>query len=57
MGSGYTAWWNWFLGIDSWAPYKFKNSGSEFAAFGTIVRLSYRFKYDDFKNRKKVELS
>ncbi len=26
---GYTAWRNWFLGIDSWAPLKFKNSGSE----------------------------
>ena len=26
---GYTAWRNWFLGIDSWAPEKFKNSGSE----------------------------
>jgi len=25
---GYTAWRNWFLGIDSWAPYKFKNSVS-----------------------------
>jgi hypothetical protein len=25
---GYTAWRNWFLGIDSWAPSKFKNSGS-----------------------------
>jgi hypothetical protein len=27
--AGYTAWRNWFLGIDSWAPLKFKNSGSE----------------------------
>ncbi len=26
--AGYTAWQNWFLGIDSWAPSKFKNSGS-----------------------------
>ncbi len=25
---GYTAWRNWSLGIDSWAPYKFKNSDS-----------------------------
>ena len=25
---GYTAWRNWTLGIDSWVPYKFKNSGS-----------------------------
>jgi hypothetical protein len=24
---GYTAWRNWFLGINSWAPQKFKNSG------------------------------
>ncbi len=24
----YTAWRNWFLGINSWAPEKFKNSGS-----------------------------
>ncbi len=26
---GYTAWRNWFLGIDSWAPKKFKNLGSD----------------------------
>jgi hypothetical protein len=26
--TGYTAWWNWFREIDSWPPYKFKNSGS-----------------------------
>ncbi len=25
---GYTAWGNWFVGIDSWASLKFKNSGS-----------------------------
>jgi hypothetical protein len=29
LSYGYTAWRNWFLGIDSWTPYKFKNSGSE----------------------------
>jgi hypothetical protein len=26
---GYTAWRNWFLGSDSWALKKFKNSGSD----------------------------
>ncbi len=26
---GYIGWRNWFLGIDSWDPKKFKNSGSE----------------------------
>ncbi len=25
---GYTFWLNWFLGIDTWAPYNFKNLGS-----------------------------
>jgi hypothetical protein len=25
---GYTAWRNWFLGKDPWAPKKFKNLGS-----------------------------
>jgi hypothetical protein len=25
---GYIGWWNSFLGIDSWAPYTFKNTGS-----------------------------
>jgi hypothetical protein len=30
-GSGYIAWWNRFLGINSWAPSKFNNSGSGMA--------------------------
>ncbi len=30
MGArNYKAWWNWFLGIDSLAPHKVKNSGSD----------------------------
>jgi hypothetical protein len=35
----HTAWWNWFLEIDSWAPQKFKNSGSVevFMRPGSIV--------------------
>ncbi len=29
-----TAWRNWFFGIDSWTPLKFKNSGSEWGGGG-----------------------
>ncbi len=37
--TGYTAWRNWFLGIDSWAPKKCKNSGSNLLA---NCRVSFR---------------
>jgi hypothetical protein len=46
---GYIGWRNWFLGIDSWAPYKFKNSSSELEFLKSIgarnragTGLSYR---------------
>ncbi len=42
---GYTAWRNWFLGIDSKAPQKFKNSGSVQGAAQNHTLLPVASKY------------
>ncbi len=57
-GSGYTAW----RGIGSLELIlglliSLKIRAQSLPRLGTKARLSYRFKYDDLKNRKKVELS
>jgi hypothetical protein len=47
---GYTAWQNWFLGIDSWASSKFKNSGSAGGPVGTPYSSSVPSPHRMFKN-------
>ncbi len=37
----FIGWRNWFIGIDSWAPYKFKNSGFVFLGNLTVYNLLF----------------
>jgi hypothetical protein len=53
---GYTALRKWFLGIDSWAPSKFTNSGSDMPLHATSTRQDAAFSPGIFKQSMEARI-